>query len=195
MSNEYTKMRGLGLLSPEWRDYELIDTGDFEKLERFGRYVVRRPEPQAIWRKSLSEQEWTKRADASFMREGKSEERGSWRLKPSMPDRWTVGYEYKQMRLKMRLALTSFKHVGIFPEQAENWNFIYDNITEQRSVGKSPQILNLFAYTGGATLAARTYGSEFTHGDTVYQDVMWSSDTLQSSVLQRARWLVSCSLW
>ena len=114
-------------LTPDFGDYELLDTGDFEKLERFGRYVTRRPEPQAIWRRSLAEEEWRRMADASFRRDARSDERGEWRLAPGMPDRWVVEYAYKRMRLRMRLGLTSFKHVGIFPEQAANWNFIYDN--------------------------------------------------------------------
>ena len=111
-------------LTPDFGDYELLDTGDFEKLERFGRYVTRRPEPQAIWRRSLAEEEWRRMADASFRRDARSDERGEWRLAPGMPDRWVVEYAYKRMRLRMRLGLTSFKHVGIFPEQAANWNFI-----------------------------------------------------------------------
>ena len=113
-------------LTPDFPDYELLDTGDFEKLERFGRHVTRRPEPQAIWRRTLPEAEW-RRADASFLRcDGRSDERGEWRLAPKMPDRWTVEYDCRGVRLRMRLALTSFKHVGIFPEQAANWDFIYD---------------------------------------------------------------------
>ena len=120
-------------LTPAFGDYELIDTGDFEKLERFGRYVTRRPEPQAIWRRTLSEEEWRRAADASFLRDTRSEERGEWRLGPEMPSRWTVDYVYKGMRLRMRLGLTSFKHVGIFPEQAANWNFIYDNCVRLRA--------------------------------------------------------------
>ena len=78
-------------LTPAFGDYELIDTGDFEKLERFGRYVTRRPEPQAIWRRTLSEEEWRRAADASFLRDTRSEERGEWRLGPEMPSRWKIG--------------------------------------------------------------------------------------------------------
>ena len=143
-------------LIPRFPDYELIDSGDFEKLERFGRYVVRRPEPQAIWRRSLTEEEWRRLADASFLRDGRSEERGEWRLRSGMPSRWTVDYAYEGMRLRMRLGLTSFKHVGLFPEQAANWNFIYDNCVRMRAEERTPKVLNLFAYTGGATLAARS---------------------------------------
>ncbi len=177
-------------LIPQIPDYELLDTGEGEKLERFSRYVVRRPEPQAIWRKSLSEREWLK-ADASFLRDQKSEERGEWRLKPEMPSRWMVHIDYKDMHLAMRLALTSFKHVGIFPEQAANWEFIYDTITDLRQKGiERPKVLNLFAYTGGATLAARAAGADVTHVDSVKQVVTWSRENMESSGLDGVRWIV-----
>lgn len=184
------------LLTPQFPDYELIDSGDFEKLERFGRYVTRRPEPQAIWHRSMSEQEWQQMADASFLRRSssKSDERGEWRLKPQMPDRWQVAYSYKDMQLKMRLALTSFKHVGIFPEQAANWNFIYDSIKQQQSQGINPRVLNLFAYTGGATLAARAAGADVTHVDSVKQVVTWSRENMESSSLDGVRWIVEDAL-
>ena len=171
-------------------DYALIDTGDGEKLERFGSYTLRRPEPQAIWRKSLTEQQWQAAADASFMRDSRSEERGEWRLKPNMPSRWTVKYDYKDMHLKMRLGLTSFKHVGIFPEQAANWNFIYDSCKEI----KDAKVLNLFAYTGGATLAARAAGADVTHIDSVKQVVTWSRENMESSSLAGIRWIVEDAL-
>jgi 23S rRNA (cytosine1962-C5)-methyltransferase len=177
-------------LTPDIADYELLDTGDGEKLERFGKYVVRRPEPQAIWRKSLNEGVWQS-ADASFLRDTKSEERGEWRLKPSMPSRWSVGFDYKNMHLRMRLALTSFKHVGIFPEQAANWMFIYDSIEELKSKGiERPKVLNLFAYTGGATLAARAAGADVTHVDSVKQVVTWSRENMEQSSLDGVRWIV-----
>ena len=148
------------LLTPNIPDYELIDSGEFEKLERFGRHVTRRPEPQAIWHRSMSEEQWREISHASFLKtsSSKSDERGEWHCRKQMPDRWTIEYNYKQMHLKMRLALTSFKHVGIFPEQAANWNFIYDRIEAQKAQGVAPKVLNLFAYTGGATLAARGFG-------------------------------------
>ena len=171
-------------------DYALIDTGDGEKLERFGSYTLRRPEPQAIWRKSLTEQQWQAAADASFMRDSRSEERGEWRLKPNMPSRWIIKYDYKDMHLKMRLGLTSFKHVGIFPEQAANWNFIYDSCKEI----KDAKVLNLFAYTGGATLAARAAGADVTHIDSVKQVVTWSRENMESSSLAGVRWIVEDAL-
>ena len=177
-------------LSPHIPDYELIDSGEGEKLERFGQYVVRRPEPQAIWRKSLGERTW-RDADASFLRDNRSEERGEWRLKPEMPSRWSVRYDYKDMHLRMRLALTSFKHVGIFPEQAANWMFIYDTIKELRQAGiERPKVLNLFAYTGGASLAARAAGADVTHVDSVKQVVTWSRENMEQSQLDGIRWIV-----
>ena len=180
-------------LTPDFHDYELIDTGDFEKLERFGRFVTRRPEPQAIWHKSLSEQEWQRLSDASFLRDQRSEERGEWRLKPQMPDRWTIGYRYGAMQLKMRLALTSFKHVGIFPEQAANWNFIYEQCVA-KGKERTPRVLNLFAYTGGATLAARAAGAEVTHVDSVKQVVTWARENMEQSGLEGVRWIVEDAL-
>lgn len=180
-------------LIPRFPDYELIDSGDFEKLERFGRYVVRRPEPQAIWRRSLTEQEWRRLADASFLRDGRSEERGEWRLRSGMPSRWTVDYAYEGMRLRMRLGLTSFKHVGLFPEQAANWNFIYDNCVRMRAEERTPKVLNLFAYTGGATLAARA-GADTTHVDSVKQVVTWARENMEQSGLEGVRWIVEDAL-
>lgn len=181
-------------LIPRFPDYELIDSGDFEKLERFGRYVVRRPEPQAIWRRSLTEQEWRRLADASFLRDGRSEERGEWRLRSGMPSRWTVDYACEGMRLRMRLGLTSFKHVGLFPEQAANWNFIYDNCVRMRAEERTPKVLNLFAYTGGATLAARAAGADTTHVDSVKQVVTWARENMEQSGLEGVRWIVEDAL-
>ena len=181
------------ILTPNFPDYELIDSGDFEKLERFERYLVRRPEPQAIWRRTLPEEEW-RRADASFVRDARSDERGQWQLRPGMPSRWTVEYAYKTMRLRMRLGLTSFKHVGLFPEQAANWDFIYDRIVALKEQGRSPRVLNLFAYTGGATLAARAAGADTTHVDSVRQVVTWARENMEASGLDGVRWIVEDAL-
>lgn len=181
-------------LSPVLSDYELLDSGDFEKLERFGRYVTRRPEPQAIWHRSLTEEEWRRRADAAFLRDARSDERGVWRLKPQTPDRWTVGYDHAGMHLRMRMGLTSFKHVGIFPEQAANWNFIYDNCVRMRAEERTPKVLNLFAYTGGATLAARAAGADTTHVDSVKQVVTWARENMEQSGLEGVRWIVEDAL-
>ncbi len=189
-------MKNPELLFPSWRDYELIDCGDFEKLERYGKYVLRRPEPQAMWRKSLSEREWAQRADAVFSRDAGSEEKGRWQLSPKMPDRWFVEYDCRGSRLKMRLGLTSFKHVGLFPEQAANWDFIHDTVRElaEKSADVAPKVLNLFAYTGGATLAARAAGAAVTHLDSVKQVVNWSNENMTSSGLDGVRWIVDDAL-
>ena len=180
------------LLTPTFPDYELIDSGDFEKLERFGAYITRRPEPQAIWHKSLPENKWRELAHASFMRtsSSKSDERGEWQRKVGMPDRWTMEYRYKGMHLTMRLGLTSFKHVGIFPEQAANWNFIYDCCKEI----KGAKVLNLFAYTGAASLAAKAAGADVTHLDSVRQVVTWARGNMEASRLDNIRWIVEDAL-
>lgn len=186
------------LLEPGyWTDYELIDTGDYEKLERFGQYTIRRPEPQAVWRKSLPEKEWESLADATFKKEkGKASQdgndKGTWIQKKGMPDQWFINYGYKGMNLKFRLGLTSFKHVGIFPEQAENWNFIYDTIKELNT--KEPKILNLFAYTGGASIAAKSVGADVTHVDSVRQVITWSRENMEASGLNNIRWIVEDAL-
>lgn len=186
------------LLQPTyWKDYELIDSGEYEKLERFGKYVVRRPEPQAVWRKSLPEPEWESTSDAYFKKEkGKASQdgndRGTWIQKKGMPDQWFIAYDYKDMRLRFRLGLTSFKHVGIFPEQAENWNFIYDTIQSQNA--SEPKVLNLFAYTGGASIAAKSAGADVTHVDSVKQVITWSRENMEASGLSDIRWIVEDAL-
>ncbi len=184
------------LLTPAgWEDYELIDSGNFEKLERFGRWITARPEPQAIWTKSLPESEWTRLATAVFRRDARSEERGQWVRKPAMPEQWWVAYRYGNMTLRMRMGLTSFKHVGLFPEQAENWNFIYDQVRRIGTVREEPaRVLNLFAYTGGATLAARSGGAEVTHVDSVKQVVSWARENMERSGLDGVRWIVDDAL-
>ena len=111
------------LLSPKnFNDYELIDVGNFEKLERFGQYITIRPEPQAVWQPKLSYREWEQKAHVKFV--AKSSSSGNWNKLKNMPDRWNIQYG----NLKFRLALTSFKHVGIFPEQAVNWDYITESI-------------------------------------------------------------------
>ena len=186
------------LLQPQhWIDYELIDSGEYEKLERFGKYIIRRPEPQAVWRKSLPEKEWEDIPDAIFRREkGKTSQdgndKGVWTQEKGMPDQWFINYKYKGMNLKFRLGLTSFKHVGIFPEQAENWNFIYDTINEIKA--EEPKILNLFAYTGGASIAAKSAGADVTHVDSVRQVITWSRENMEASGLDNIRWIVEDAL-
>ena len=185
------------LLSPDnWPDYQLIDSGDFEKLERFGRYCLRRPEPQAVWRKALQEKDWEKQTDAWFRKEkGKSgsegNEKGEWILRSTMPQQWFITYSYRTMKLRFRLGLTAFKHIGIFPEQAVNWNYIFD------AVGKfpaPPDVLNLFAYTGGASLAAKAAGADVVHVDSVKQVLHWSRENMEASGFDNIRWVCEDAL-
>jgi 23S rRNA (cytosine1962-C5)-methyltransferase len=114
-------------------------------------------------------------------------ERGEWQLKPGMPQQWFVTYRYKEMELRFRLGLTSFKHVGIFPEQSANWDYIYDFLKIQTG---EPRVLNLFAYTGGASLAAKTGGADVVHLDSVKQVVNWSNENMVASKLTGIRWVV-----
>ena len=186
------------LLTPQnWDQYALIDSGGYEKLERFGKYILRRPEPQAVWQKKLPENEWKFQADAWFRKEkGKAavegNEKGEWILKPQMSHQWFVDYVYKQMKIRFRLGLTAFKHVGIFPEQAENWNYIYDSIRKIDVV--QPKVLNLFAYTGGASLAAKAAGADVTHVDSVRQVLNWSRENMEASGLDHIRWVLEDAL-
>jgi 23S rRNA (cytosine1962-C5)-methyltransferase len=185
-------MKEFTLIYPEgWQDYELIDSGGYEKLERFGAYILARPEPQACWNKSLTETEWDQHAHARFIKATDKErntEKGRWVFLKKMPDQWFVNYHYKEMKLRFRLGLTSFKHVGLFPEQSDNWNFIYDTLTKIDS--PQSKVLNLFAYTGGASLAAKAAGADVVHVDSVKQVVNWSRENMDASGLDNIRWVV-----
>ncbi len=182
--------------SPSWRDYELIDSGAGEKLERFGAYVLARPEPKALWDKSLSEAEWRRLAHttftpgAGFGKAGK-EDSGTWNRLKKMDDQWYIQYKNDAgLSLDLRLGLTSFKHVGVFPEQAPNWDFIYRQTRALAAKGRTPKVLNLFAYTGGASLAAKAAGADVTHLDSVRQVVTWARGNMEHSGLDGIRWIV-----
>ena len=180
------------LLTPiHWKDYELIDCGNFEKLERFGNVILIRPEPQAVWRKSLPESEWTKRHHIRF--KGRSATSGEWIKKDQKtPDRWHINYSNSEISIRFRLALTSFKHLGIFPEQAVNWDYSTECIKKFKT--SHPKILNLFAYTGGASLAARAAGADTTHVDSIKQVVTWANENQEISQLDNIRWVVEDAL-
>jgi 23S rRNA (cytosine1962-C5)-methyltransferase len=182
------------LLHPaSWIDYELIDSGAGEKLERFGKYTLIRPEPQAIWSKVLTDKEWTSLADARFDREQKDKFRfsddvkGGWIRGKGMPESWQVQYQYKTLNLNLRLALTSFGHVGVFPEQGENWNFIYDTVQSWGSA--KSRVLNLFAYTGAASVVARTAGADVTHVDASRPGLNWANQNMQLNNQVDIRWV------
>lgn len=184
----------LKLLYPaSWKDYELIDSGEGQKLERFGKYTLIRPEPQAIWSSVLAEKEWSRLADARFDREQKDKFRfsdevmGGWTRNKGMPENWQIHYQYNDLKLTLRLALTSFGHVGIFPEQGENWNFIYDTITQWKI--EKPRVLNLFAYTGAASVVAKTAGADVTHVDASRPGLNWANQNMQLNNLADIRWV------
>lgn len=175
------------ILSPHnFKDYELIDSGNFEKLERFGSYVTIRPEPQALWDKKLPEKEWKKMAHVKFI--SKSSSAGEWEKMKEMPDRWIINYTNKEVSIKLRLALTSFKHVGVFPEQAVNWDFISSALIKIKA--KDKKFLNLFAYTGAASLIAKAASADVSHVDSIKQVVTWANENQQHSGLKDIRWVV-----
>jgi 23S rRNA (cytosine1962-C5)-methyltransferase len=179
------------LLSPlNFKDYELLDCGDFEKLERFGKFITIRPEPQAVWSKKLSVQEWEKKAHVKF--KSKSSSAGTWHKYKEMPDQWKVNYQLNkgEKEICFRLGLTSFKHVGIFPEQCVNWEFIFQQVKRIKKQVENPRVLNLFAYTGGASLAAKAAGADVIHLDSIKQVVSWSKENMELSNLDNIRWLV-----
>ena len=176
----------LQLYPKNFDQYELIDAGGFEKLERFGNLITRRPEPQAAWSKALPESEWEKLTQAYFKKEKNNPDKGEWLLRKGIAPNWTINYAYKDMTLSFKLGFSSFKHVGIFPEQADNWDFIYDQCKKI----KNPKILNIFAYTGGASLAARAAGADVTHVDSIKQTISWANDNMQLSELHNIRWVV-----
>lgn len=183
----YVVFSGMLLLSPDtWTDYELLDSGNFEKLERFGKYITIRPEPQAIWKPALNEKDWMKQAHVKFIQ--KSSAAGDWKKLKDMPDQWKINYNLGNDTITLRLGLTNFKHVGVFPEQAVNWNYIYDGL--QRFKTKQPRFLNLFAYTGAASLAAKAAGADVVHVDSIKQVVTWANENMKHSGLDNIRWVV-----
>ena len=196
-----------------WKDYELLDSGRGEKLERFGKYVLRRPEPKALWAPSLPENEWRRlshvvfRPGAGFGKAGK-EDSGTWEKVRKMDDQWSIAYNGEQdpethassdLHIALRLGLTSFKHVGVFPEQAPNWEFIFRETLRLGRIAKAnglpaPKVLNLFAYTGAASLAAKAAGADVTHLDSVRQVVTWARENMERSGLDGVRWVVEDAL-
>jgi len=179
------------LISPKgWKDYELIDSGNGEKLERFGKYVLARPEPQALWDKGLPDHEWDKMHNAWFSRNEKSPDKGIWNLKKGMPDQWWVTYALDSRILQFRLGLTSFKHVGLFPEQADNWHYLFERLKNF----PNSKVLNLFAYTGGASLAARAAGASVVHLDSVKQVITWARENMEKSRLSEISWVIEDAL-
>lgn len=162
------------------KDYELIDSGDGEKLERFGEYTLRRPDPQALWKKTLEEKDW-KQANASFVREG---DNAKWRMKDGMPHEWVIGFA----GFKFFIKPTAFKHTGLFPEHEANWSWITEKI---KKAERPIKMLNLFGYTGGATLAGLAGGAEVTHIDSSKSAVTWARQNAEASKLddKKVHWI------
>ncbi|WP_314001615.1 class I SAM-dependent methyltransferase [uncultured Paenibacillus sp.] len=153
-------------IADQWNDYELLDTGGGEKLERWGSVTLRRPDPQIIWPLAKETNEW-KHAHAHYHRS--SSGGGQWEYREQLPDSWTIRYG----KLKFLIRPTNFKHTGLFPEQAVNWSWMMDKI---RSAGRPVNVLNLFAYTGGATVAAAAAGAEVCHVDAAKGMVQWAKE-------------------
>ena len=163
-----------------WKDYEVLDTGDGMKLERWGRIILSRPDPQVIWPKSRPEL-WSK-ADAQYHRSVKGG--GEWEFLKKLPERWTVKYG----SLEFYVHPTNFKHTGLFPEQAVNWDWMQGLI---RARGEC-RVLNLFGYTGGATMACAAAGAHVTHVDAAKGMVQWAGENRALSKIDETsvRWIV-----
>ena len=140
-------------IASEWKDYEVLDTGNKEKLERWNQIVLRRPDPVAIW--PIEDEKLWNKADAVYHRSNKGG--GSWEMKKQLREFWTIGYK----DLRFKISPTGFKHTGLFPEQAANWDFMMNKIRTAKANGKeNVKVLNLFAYTGGATMACSKAGAD-----------------------------------
>ncbi len=176
------------LITKPQMEYELLDSGEGEKLERFGNVILSRPDPQALWRKNLDEKEW-KKALGNFSREGKE---GSWNIKEGMPDKWNINFAHLTFKIKP----TPFKHTGIFPEQMPNWEWVREVIKKKKDSVKGDaeseiEVLNLFGYTGGATLACAQAGAKVVHVDSSKGAITWARENAELSELgeKPIRWI------
>lgn len=168
-------------IADQWKDYEVLDTSGGEKLERWGDYLLVRPDPQVIWNTPKDLPGWRK-MNGHYYRSSKGG--GEWEFF-DLPKQWEIAYK----DLRFNLKPFSFKHTGLFPEQAVNWDWFSDKI---KNAGRPVKVLNLFAYTGGATLAAAAAGAAVTHVDASKGMVNWAKENAKSSGLEAApiRWLV-----
>ena len=176
-------------LADQWNDYEVIDCSKGEKLERWGDYLLVRPDPQVIWDTPKKEKGWRK-MNGHYHRSSKGG--GEWEFF-QLPKEWTIQYSLPiNKKLTFHLKPFSFKHTGLFPEQAANWNWFSQLIADAVSKGRQVKVLNLFAYTGGATLAPAAAGASVTHVDASKGMVTWAKENAISSGLKDApiRWLV-----
>lgn len=180
-------------IASNWKDYEVLDTGNGEKLERWGDYILVRPDPQVIWKCDHKHPGW-KNNDGHYHRSSKGG--GEWEFK-GLPNEWSISYDLKSIdeKLSFNLKPFAFKHTGVFPEQAANWEWtssIIKKEAEKRSEGDPVKVLNLFAYTGGATMAALAAGASVAHVDASKGMVGWAKENAVSSGLsdRPVRWLV-----
>jgi 23S rRNA (cytosine1962-C5)-methyltransferase len=178
-------------IADRWKDYEVIDTATGEKVERWGDYILRRPDPQVIWNTGKKSREW-KHTNATYHRSAKGG--GDWEFF-DLPDEWEISYELpSSKKLRFRLKPFKFKHTGLFPEQATNWDWFSQIIekAKKENPAREIKVLNLFAYTGGATLAAAAAGANVTHVDASKGMVNWAKENAECSGLKDApiRWLV-----
>lgn len=176
-------------LADKWKDYEVIDCSRGEKLERWGKYLLVRPDPQVIWDTPKQEKGW-KRMNGHYHRSSKGG--GEWEFF-DLPQEWTIHYPLPiSKELTFHLKPFSFKHTGLFPEQAANWSWFSTLIADAVKSGRPVKVLNLFAYTGGATIAAAAAGASVTHVDASKGMVTWAKENAVSSGLKDApiRWLV-----
>ncbi len=175
------------LESPRWQDYELLDTGGGQKLERFGAFLFARPESQAMWKRALPERDWAA-AHAVFQPTGE-ESGGHWNVKKSIPDRWQMKYG----DLRFWAMTTPGRHLGVFPEVAAHWDWMADLV---RGAGRPVNVLNLFGYTGLASLAAAAAGAKVTHVDASKKSVGWARENQELSGLgeKPVRWIVDDAL-
>ena len=166
----------------DWKDYELLDSSDGERLERWGDIILIRPDPQVIWKTPKKHPLWRK-ADARYHRSSKGG--GQWEVYKNFPEEWNISYRDLTFKIKPM----GFKHTGLFPEQAVNWDFMADKI---RNAGRPISVLNLFAYTGGATIACAEAGAKVCHVDASKGMVSWAKENAQLSGLadKPIRWIV-----
>lgn len=174
-------------IADNWKDYEILDTSDGEKLERWGKYILLRPDPQVIWKSDKKNKNW-KSLNGHYHRSSKGG--GEWEFF-DLPNEWQISY---RNGAKFNLKPFAFKHTGLFPEQAVNWDWFSSIIKKEKEKNpdKPIKVLNLFAYTGGATIAASLAGAEVTHVDASKGMVQWAKENAEVSGLKDAkiRWLV-----
>lgn len=175
-------------VSHNWSDYALIDCGGGKKLERFGKHILVRPEVHADWPPNLPAAQWAEMRMASFRQKGSRS--GEWNLFEEMPSSWMVKVDVGSQSLRFKLGLTQFKHVGLFPEQINNWNFI----AEKCSAKAGSKVLNLFAYTGAASVVASAHGAAVTNVDSIKQVTSWAKDNAELNGRDNIRWLVDDAL-